>query len=356
MKKKVLFVLVCAGVICITSFSVIHAKEAGPIKLKYSNYFPATHRYAILGAQFCEEIKKRTNGRVEITYYPSGILTTATKVLDGVVNAVSDIGLSHIEYTRGRFSVTETLNLPLGYSSGYVGTQVANDFYDKFKPKEWEPVHVLYLYSGGPGIIGTVKQPVRTLEDLKGLKIRSAGRPADTVKALGATPVPVEMADLYEGLQRGVVDGLMNSAEALKGWKFGDLVRYATACWQVGSVYTFYVVMNKTKWNNLPDDIKKTFNEVAAEWKIKQGTAVNEIDIEGMEYLKKSGGQVIQLTDQEAKRWEKAVEPTIEKLFKELEAKGFKRSETEAHLKFIRERIAYWTQKEAEQNIIRPYR
>ena len=77
-----------------------HAAEQ-TIKLKYSNFLPATHPFTTLGQQFCDEIKKRTNGKVEITYYPGGILTTATKVYDGVVNGVSDIGLSHIGYTRG---------------------------------------------------------------------------------------------------------------------------------------------------------------------------------------------------------------------------------------------------------------
>ena len=78
---------------------------------------------------------------------------------------------------------------------------------------------MLLFYSTGPQIISTVKKPVKTLEDLKGLKIRATGRPADILKAVGGTPVGVEMADMYDGLQRGVVDGVLSSMEVQKGWK-----------------------------------------------------------------------------------------------------------------------------------------
>ena len=326
-----------------------------PVKLKFSNFFPATHQYAILGQQFCDEIKKRTNGKVEIAYYPSGILTTAPKMFEGVVNGVSDLGLSHCEYTRGRFPVTETLSLPMGYPSGYVAGQIANDFYNQFHAKEWDAAHVLLFYSTGPQIISTVKKPVKTLEDLKGLKIRATGRPADILKAVGGTPVGVEMADMYDGLQRGVVDGVLSSMEVQKGWKIGEIIRYATLSYKVGTVYTFYIVMNKNKWNALPEDAKKIFTDVAAQWKDKYGVASNDIDIEGREYLLKNGGQLIPLSDEESKRWVSAAQPVVEKHIKELEAKGHKRAELEAYVKFISERIPVWTKKEKELKIASPY-
>ena len=77
------------------------------------------------------------------------------------MNHVSDIGNSHIGYTRGRFPVTEMLDLPVGYTSGFVCTHVKHDFYKKFKPKEWNDVHVLYFWSPGPQIFATSKKPFR---------------------------------------------------------------------------------------------------------------------------------------------------------------------------------------------------
>ena len=114
MKKSLLFVM-CAVLMLGITVTVTHAADA--IKLKYSNYLPPTHPLTVLQGDFCKEVEKRTSGRVVITYYPGGTLATAPKMIDGVENRVSDIGLSHIGYTRGRFPVTETLELPMGYSS-----------------------------------------------------------------------------------------------------------------------------------------------------------------------------------------------------------------------------------------------
>jgi TRAP-type C4-dicarboxylate transport system substrate-binding protein len=212
----------------------------------------------------------------------------------------------------------------MGYPSGYIATQVANDFYDKFRQKEWDAVHVLFFYSTGPQIISTTKKPVKKLEDLKGLKIRAAGRPADVMKNLGGTPVPVEMADIYDGLQRGVVDG-SEFDEVNKGWKTGELIKYATLSWPVGTTFTFYVIMNKGKWEKLPEDVKKAFNEVASQFKDKYAVASNAIDIEGREYLKKFGGQLIPLSTEEAAKWVSAAAPTIDNTLKSWRARNTQR-------------------------------
>ncbi len=325
------------------------------IKLKYSIYSPPTHQMAVIAGQFCEEIKKRTNGRVEISLFSGGTLTTATKVFNGVVTGISDIGMSNIAYTRGRFPQSEMLDLPMGFPSGYVATQVAEEFRRKVQPKEFDSVHVLYMHGCGPNVVNTINKPVRTLEDLKGLKLRGTGRVADTVKALNAIPIPLEMAEIYDSMSRGVVEGVLISTNNLKDWKIGELVKYCTASWKLGSVYTFYVVMNKNKWNSLPEDIKKIFTEVSEEYKNKTGLAWNRMDIDGIEYMKKFGGHMISLSDRESKRWQTAVQGLISAYVNNMESLGFKRSETEANVRFVRERIEYWRNKEKELKIPTPY-
>lgn len=349
--KKLFLIVFCAALFFSVSVPTTKAAEQ-TIKLKYSNYLPPTHQFSVLGQQFCDEIKRRTNGKVEITYFPGGILTTASKVYDGVINRVSDIGLSHIGYTRGRFLVTETLDLPVGYVSGYVATQVKDDFYRKFNPKEWNNVHVLHFFAPGPQIIATKGNPVKKLEDLKGLKIRGAGRIGDTVKALGGIPVPVEMAEAYDGLSRGVVDGILDAMETWRTFKLGELVKHATLSQRgAGLVFTFYVIMNKDKWNSLPDDVKKVFTEVSAEWKDKYGVASNQIDIAGRDFFKEKGGQLYTLPDEEIKKWQKAVEPMLVQHAKDLETKGFKKSLTDEYFKYIKERIEYWSKQEKDRKV-----
>jgi TRAP-type C4-dicarboxylate transport system substrate-binding protein len=358
MKKRiVVVVLVAILLVSLSGLLAAHAQEGqAAIKLKYSVFQPVTIYSTPLQGKFCEEIKKRTNGRVEITYYPGGTLVTATKIYDGIVNRVTDIGSSHTAYTRGRFPVTEMLDLPVGYTSGFVSTHVKYDFYKKFKPKEWNDVHVLYLWSDGPQIFATAKKPFKSMEDLKGLKFRGLGRPADTIKALGAVPVALETADTYDAVQRGLLDGLFEAADLWKGFRFGDVVKYAGFTQRAtGLVYTFYVAMNKDKWNALPDDIKKIFDEAAEEWVDRMAVGSLEAELDGINYFKQQGGKVISLPEEEIKKMQNAVEPVIDNYMKEMEKKGYKKADLDEQLKFIRERVAYWNRQEKDRKLKDPY-
>jgi TRAP-type C4-dicarboxylate transport system substrate-binding protein len=348
MKKKV--VLLSAVVLVLfAASSATYAAEA--IKLTFSQYFPVSHKNSVLTGQFCDEIKKRTNGRVEITHYPGGTLTTAPKMMDGVVTGISDLGFASLNYNPGRYPVTDATDLPLGRPNGWIASQVSDDFYRKFKPKEWDKVHVLYLTATGPNVIQTVNKPIKTLAELKGVKLRGVGKQGETLKALGAATVPLEMVDVYESIRRGVIEGCMMPVEVLKGWKLGELEKYVTASWMVGNTNTFYVVMNVEKWNKLPADLKKIFDEVAAEFKEKHALAWNDIDTEAIQLFKQQGGQIIQLDEAEAARWKKAVEPLIEEYKKASVSAGFKTAEVDAWISFIRERVAYWTKAASEKGI-----
>ena len=88
--------------------------QAKPIELTYSNFFPAPHKNAVLSVEWGKEIEKRTNGRVKVTVFPGGTLTPAAQCYDGVVKGLSDVGLSVLGYTRGRFPLTEVIDLPSG--------------------------------------------------------------------------------------------------------------------------------------------------------------------------------------------------------------------------------------------------
>jgi len=277
------------------------------------------------------------------------------KMFNGIVTGIADMGLSHTGYTRGRFPVTEVFDLPLGFPSGYVAAQVSNDFYKKFKPAEWDNVHVLYFATSGPLIIQTINKPVKTLEDLKGLKIRATGSTSDVVKALGAVPVPLEMPDVYESLRRAVIDGVMVDLSTLKYWKFAEVNKYVTACWQLGTGYTFYFAINKNKWNNLPPDIQKIFTDVSFEIMNSQAALWNEMDIEGRDLLKSVGGQIFNLTEAEATKWVKAVEPVIAAYKKDMVSKGHKEADVNSWISYIKERIDFWKKEEKKRNIASPF-
>jgi TRAP-type transport system periplasmic protein len=305
------------------------------VKLNYSIFFPASHRNSVLATEWAREVEKRAGGKVQITLFYGGTLTPADKCYDGVVNGISDIGMSVLSYTMGRFPLSEVLDLPLGTRTGLTATRLMNDFYNKYKPKELADVKVLYLHGHGPGLLHA-KTPVRTLEDLKGMKIRATGTTAKIVTALGATPVAMPMSDSYDAISRGVAQGVVCPVESLQGWKLGEVIKYTTQDFGAAYSVTFFVVMNKAKWDSLPADVQKVIEQVSAEWIDKTGTAWDEMDKAGSTFAAGLGDTVIALSAAEDARWAKAVEPLFDEYVKEKTAKGLPAAEA---LAWVRARL-----------------
>jgi len=298
------------------------ASTAKEVKLTYSNFFPPTHIQSQLSEAWCKEVEKRTEGRVTVQYFAGQTLTKAKQTYESVMDGIADIGTSALAYTRGRFPVISAVDLPFGYPSGVVATEVVNDLYNKLKPKEFDDTKVMYIHAHGPGMIHTRGKAVRKLEDLKGLKIRSTGTSAEVVKYLGATPVPMPMPDSYQSLQKGVVDGSAYPFEANKGWKLGEVVDYATAAYSSAYTTTFFIVMNKDKWNAIDPKDQKIIEEINAEWAPKHGQAWDTSDMEGIRFFLQQGNEIIGLDAKESERWAKAVEPLITEYGKQLDGQG----------------------------------
>jgi TRAP-type C4-dicarboxylate transport system substrate-binding protein len=288
--------------------------------LTYSIFFPATHQNTVLANEWAKEIGTRTGGRVKITVFPGGTLTPADKCYDGVEKGISDIGMSVLGYTRGKFPLTEVIDLPLGYRGGATATALINAYYKKFSPKEFDDVKVMYLHAHGPGFLHS-KTPVATLAELKGKKIRCTGLAAKIVTALGGTPVAMPMGETYDALSRGVVDGSMAPVESLQGWRWGEVVKSTTECYGAAYSTAFFVAMNKAKWEALPKDIQETIAQVSEEWIAKTGQAWDAMDKAGKEFAVGRGNQVIALSAEENAAWAKAVQPILDGYVEAMKAK-----------------------------------
>lgn len=319
-------------------------------EFSYSVFFPPVHKNAILAQKFCDEINKRTNGRVKITVFAGGTLTKADKVYDGVVNGLSDLGMSVVSYTKGRFPASELVELPHGYLNGWVATRVANDYYKKFKPVEFDNVHVLYFHAHGPSVLLTVNKPVRQLEDMKGLVIRSTGIGAAIIGALGAKGYGAAQNEAYDLMSKNTIDGSYTPREVLEGWKQAEIVKYVTQCTDVGSTANMYVVMNKDKWNSLPADIQNIFTQVSEEWIDKHGMVWTNYDVSAMSYFKTfEGREVINLTPTESSRWVEATLPLISDFIRDLAGKGMPSADYE---KFLIEKAREYAAKSPSDDII----
>jgi len=306
--------------------------QSKTINLNYSIFFPPTHGQCKAGVSWAKEVEKRTNGMVKITVFPAGTLTKANQCYDGVVKGISDLGMSCFAYTRGRFPVMEAIDLPHGYPNGRVATRVATEFYKQMDPVELKDVKVLYIHAHGPGLLHT-KKPVRKLEDLKGLKIRSTGLSAKVSAALGAVPVAMPQSSTYEALQKGVVEGTFTPIETLKGWKQGEVIKYTTDCSGVGYTTAMFVVMNLKKWNSFPADIQKTIEEINEEWVDVHGKTWDKGDLEGRDFTLSIGNEIIPLSAKESSKWANAVKPIVDDYIKAAREKNLPGNKAVAEVK-----------------------
>ena len=292
------------------------------IKLRYSNFFPPPHKCSISAEEWCREIEKRTNGKVKITYYPGGTLTPAPQTYDSIVKGITDIGYCINCYSRGRFPLMEILDLPLGYTSGLQASKLANAFYQKFKPKTFNDTKVLYMHGHGPGLIHT-RKVIKSLDDVKGLRIKCGGTPQKIVRALGGAPATMPMPEAYDALKKGLADGALLPMESLKGWRLGELLRCTVMNYGISYTSSMTIAMNKKKWNSLPKDVQQVFEEVSKEWIEKQGKVWDEIDKEGYEYAAKMPGYTfVEVTKSQEVSAREKVRPLLDQYVNDMKVKG----------------------------------
>ncbi|MFP4480461.1 MAG: TRAP transporter substrate-binding protein [Desulfohalobiaceae bacterium] len=336
-------------VTCIAPFFVSEAVQAGSQNLTYSSFFPSSHVQSDLAQEWAKTVEEETQDQVQISFYPGQSLSKADQTYDAVLSGRVDIGMSCLLYTRGRFPLMDFINLPFGNPSGEFATAVLNEVYDKFQPQELEDVQVMYLHAHGPGLIHTKKNQVSSMEDLKNLKLRCPGSVAQSIELLGATPVTMPMPEVYQALQKNVVQGAVYPLETNQGWKMGEVVDFATAEYSTAYSVGFFVVMNKDTWQSLPDDVQESFSRINQKWAIKHGQAWDQSDYNGLQSLLRQGKQIKGVSQEESRRWEKAVEPVFDKYVEKNEEKGLPGKEV---LDFLDKRLNEYQEGEFQSKYV----
>ncbi len=340
----------CLIVLFAFGFIQKRKKKTQVINLKFANYYPQPAKQSKICEEFIRELESRTDGRVKVRYFASGSLLKGPAMIKGIESGIADIGLAHIQYTSGRMPVSEACDLPHGFPSVWVSSQVVNDFYNKYKPKEWNKVKPLWLFTNSPSIL-IMNKPVKSIEDLKGLTIRSPGPLGEVIRALGGTPAPTPIVETYDAMAKGVVNGAFVSPEAVKTFRFAEVAKNITMSWNVGSSYTFYVVMNKKKYAKLPPEIKEVIDRLAGEFKERMPLMWNSIDFDGLNFARKKGVKFIDLSQKEADRWMTRALSVMDAYVKKMTNKGYKETQVKQWLTFIKERNDYWTAKQIELKI-----
>jgi TRAP-type C4-dicarboxylate transport system substrate-binding protein len=295
------------------------AAEAA-ITLTYANFPPAPTFPCVQMERWAKEVEKRTQGKVKVKTFPGGTLLPAKNILDGVISGLADVGNFAMSYQPGRFPVSEAVDLPLGFTSARVASLTLYDLIEKYRPKEFEKVKILTLFTCPPTNFMT-KTPVKTLADLKGMELRVAGTSAEIVKRLGGIPVAMPQSDTPEAIQKGVVKGMVSSMEILQDFKFAAYTPHATIANL--SVVTFAVVMNQEKWNSLPADVKKVLDDMRREQALWTGDYVDNHVAEALAWSKKNyGHQVYHLPAADAESMKAQLKPMVDDYVKRVSAAG----------------------------------
>ncbi|MSQ73647.1 MAG: TRAP transporter substrate-binding protein [Betaproteobacteria bacterium] len=269
-------------------------------------------------------IAKASGGRITVKSFPNAQMGPPPVYYDLARTGQAEVTWFLSGGTPGRFPVTELINLPYLVGSSEIGTKVLNDpeLRAKYTDAEHKGIKVLLFMTHQPGQVFTTKKAIRTVEDMKGMRIRfSSPTIRDFVGALGATPVGVAPTEIGEQMQKGTIDGaFMDYGGAGIGFKLGGTIKYATEMYSF--VASFGIAMNPDFYNKLPADLKKVIDDSVVGIEKEVGDAWDLIDGPGKKLLVDGGAEAIKLSAAENAKFRKIGAELSERHIKELEAKG----------------------------------
>ena len=235
--------------------STVLAQAADPIKLRVADSFPKGHYLVKLILEpWMEAVSKRTDGAVTFEHYPAQQLGKATDMLKLTQTGVADIGYVAPAYASDKMPVSEVAMLPGAFEHSCQGTMA----YWKLArsgviaDQDYAPnnIRLLLAVSLPQYRIFTVKQPVKDVADVAGMKLRSTGGAQDlTLRAIGAVPVRMAAPDAYESLSRGTMDGLLFPLESVVAYGADKLVKYSTDGLGFGSFIVSYSI-SESAWRS----------------------------------------------------------------------------------------------------------
>jgi TRAP-type transport system periplasmic protein len=305
------------------------AQQEPEVTLRIHQFLPAQ---AFIPKDFivpwAEKVEQESNGRIKFEHYPSMQLGGSPPSLyDQVREGVVDIVWTLPGYTPGRFPKAEAFELPFLVTTAEASSAAFWDFYEKHLQDEFADVKVLAVHNHGPGLIHTKGKAVRTLEDMRGMKLRGPTRTVTSLlERLGATAVGMPVPAVPESLSKGVIDGAVIPWEVTVPLKVPELTDYHTVFAGDRGLYTssFVFAMNQEAYDRLPDDLKKVIDDnsgrVASAW---AGRVMDQGDVIGLELAQQTDNEIITIGEEEKQRWVEAAEPVVQAWIEEMNSQGF---------------------------------
>jgi TRAP-type C4-dicarboxylate transport system substrate-binding protein len=273
-------------------------------ELKLHSFVPPTHSIWVDPlTPWSKDVEKRSSGKLIVRMFPGMQLGgKPPELYRQMVQGISDIVFTLPGYTAGDFPMMSLTELPGAAANAEDGTQKlwANL---KFFEKEYADAKILMLWNSDTAGIMTKAKPVRTLEDLKGMRIRTPSRAQSAqLEALGAVPVDMPVTQIYNALDRGVIDGTMIPLSAMLDFKLLEVVKYLTVDAPLGRS-PFLVAMQRKRYEALAPDLKKIIDDTTGlDMSLGGARSYDKKNKSALEEAKKSR-EVLPLAAAENQRW-----------------------------------------------------
>jgi TRAP-type C4-dicarboxylate transport system substrate-binding protein len=290
-----------------------------------------TIRYTSVGATgseimdqtqwFADQVEERTGGRVRFELFLDGSLVGAAETLPAVLDGRADAGYLCDCYAPNEFPVWSLFSTPFAGNNAEAFMLTAMELYqagglltDEFAQVG---VHANWFHTIGAGLT-YMREPISSVEDLRGMRLRAIGLTAEAFAAAGAEPVAMDPGEIYESVQRGAIDGVgtffFPSAHA-----FG-IHEVAPHVGDPGTGFYASVgfIMNADVWASLPDDIQQVFDEVSEE--LMSGVAIDiyeRASSKACDAFLDAGGSVTLFPADDLAAWQEEVLPGMLEAWKD---------------------------------------
>jgi tripartite ATP-independent transporter DctP family solute receptor len=300
-------VLVLTGLMCtLPSMSI-----AAPIEIKLTTVQLKSQQMGIGIDRFSKYATELLKDKVRIRTYPAAQLYTGQEEIQALMKGeiqMAYIIASSLDYLHPSMELTKLPYLApdIETAYAYMDGSTGKKLFALMEPKN---IHLMGVVSSGTVVVSNNKRPVRNVEDLKGLKMRSFGpMGAATLKALGAMGVVTASEETYTALQQGVIDGATTPAGVFIARKYYDVQKFTTNPGMLNATFA-YLIANREWFKKLPADVQAGLTAAANRVIREQRKEIQEEDDEVFKQIAAKGCQVITLTPAEQGVWKKALQP-----------------------------------------------
>jgi tripartite ATP-independent transporter DctP family solute receptor len=264
-------------------------------KLKWAHVYETSEPYHTQSVWAAEEIKKRTNGKFEITVHPASSLGKETDINQGMTLGTVDMIISGPSFAGRSYPRLGIAYYPFIFRDAdhliaYSKSPVFKEMIDGYRAKTGIQI-LAYTYYGARHT--TAQKPFTDCAGMKGLKIRVPDVPAymATPKACAANPTPIAFAEVYLALQNGTVEAQENPLTTIEAKKFYEVQKAIMLTGHIVDGLTTQVAPHV--WNKLSDAEKKIFTDVALEAAAKATDQIKKREAELVDEFKKKGIQIV---------------------------------------------------------------